>query len=81
MLMKAQGIQREAIQKCVQVLTGCQSRDEIIEGFDLITRILNQVNNSVADASGSALHGCKNWSDEDFIHMRDFYIKRFKEVL
>ena len=81
MLMKAQGIQREAMQKCVQVLTGCQSRDEIIEGFDLITRILEQVNNSVANASRLALHGCKKWSDEDFIYMRDDYIKSFNEVL
>ena len=73
--------QRQNTEKCLSILTRCQTRDQIIEGFGKIARLLKQANDPLADGAEKAAMGCGTLPDEYVLRLRDDFIQQCEAFL
>jgi hypothetical protein len=73
--------QRENSERCLTILTQCRTRDEIVEGFGRVARLLREANDPVAQAVEMALTTSRELPDEHVLQLRDDFISQFKAFL
>ena len=73
--------QRENTERCLTILTRCQTPLEIIDGLGQVGTLLRQVNDPLANAAGRASNTCRTMSDEYVRAERDYFISACKAFL
>ncbi|MEE8354075.1 MAG: hypothetical protein V3S10_06410, partial [Dehalococcoidales bacterium] len=68
-------------ERCLAILTGCQSRDAVIEGFDQLSTLLSQANDPMANATQVAARECRELPDEYVFQVRDDFIRQCNAYL
>ena len=71
--------QRGNTERCLTILTRCQTRDQIIEGLIQTGTLLRQVNHPLANAARNASITCRRLKDKDVQSERDFFISALKK--
>ncbi len=71
----------ENTETCLTILARCQTRNEIIEGFDQIARLLRQANDPLAKVAEQSSIGCKELPDEYALRLRDDFIGQCRAFL
>lgn len=81
--MRVQKLQKqtETTERCLAILTRCQTRDEVIDGLDQITSLLMQTGDPVAGAAQTAYLQCRTFPDKDVFQVRDDFIRQFNAFL
>lgn len=85
--------QKQIEEECLSILIKCKTREQIIEGFERVERLLKQANNRriarlskqknnmLADATKEASLSCMTLSDENVLRLRDRHIKIYEDFL
>ena len=72
---------RENTERCLTILTRCQTPLEIIEGLGQIATLLRQVNEPLANAAERASKTCRTLSNEYVRGERDYFISACRAFL